>query len=65
MVLVVFDDEIDVLASGSSFVTEVTVMKFLAVANRVAIIQRFLFKLSFSLITKSGVLGKILETASK
>lgn len=38
-VLVVFDDVIDVLASESSFDTEVTVMKFLAVANRVAIIK--------------------------
>lgn len=38
-VLVVFDELIDVFTSDSSFVTDVTVMKFLAVANRVAIIR--------------------------
>lgn len=39
MVLVVFEELIDVFTSDSSFVTDVTVMKFLAVANRVAIIR--------------------------
>lgn len=39
IVLVVFDGLIDVFASDSSFATDVTVMKFLVVANRVAIID--------------------------
>jgi hypothetical protein len=38
-VLVVFDDDIDVLASESSFETDVTVMKFLVVASLVAILH--------------------------
>lgn len=53
--LVVFVGEIDGPASESSFDTDVTVMKFLVVANRVAILDAY----------KIAVISRTVKTASK
>lgn len=57
--LVVFDVVIDVFASESSFGTDVTVMKFLVVANRVAIIYNSIRLHNFVCELKSGVQIKL------
>lgn len=49
-----FAVEIDVPASDSSFDTDVTVMKFLAVANRVAILNAYKICCNFTVTVKTA-----------
>ena len=63
--LVVFEFEIDVFASESSFVTDVTVIKFLVVANRVAILLHSQFNYGKQFLFLRKVTPNNKKTASK